>query len=123
MNPLPQPPASPNAPHPTSADRAILPLPARLTVAEAGALRDRVLPFVDADELTLDGSRVESVGIAGLQVLAALIKARGNRPTRWRAPSPTLLDAVRLSGTQSALGQPKKSGDTDTAPTAGKPAA
>lgn len=81
-------------------------LPGSMTVAHAQALRDALLPLVPQARLTLDGSAVDSVGVAGLQVLAALMRSRGERSTHWHAVSPALLDAARVSGLTQALALP-----------------
>lgn len=81
-------------------------LPGNMTVAHAQALRDALLPLASEAQLTLDASAVDSVGIAGLQVLAALMRSRGERQTHWHAVSPTLLDAARVSGLTQALALP-----------------
>lgn len=81
-------------------------LPARMTVAHAQALHGELLPLSKRADLTLDASAVDSVGVAGLQLLAALVRDRGNRPTHWRNPSLPLLDAARMSGLTKALALP-----------------
>lgn len=86
-------------------------LPSRLTAAQAAPLREALVPLIPAAELTLDGGAVDSVGIAGLQVLVALVKSRAQRPTRWSAVNPTLLGAARLSGLAAALALPTTGSD------------
>lgn len=82
---------------------SVVALPTRLTPAEAGPLADQLLAVVNAGELALDGAAVETVGLAGLQVLVALVKSRADRPIRWQAPSAALLAAARDTGLNAAL--------------------
>ena len=83
-----------------------------MTVAHAQALRGELLPLVKRADVTLDAGAVDSVGVAGLQLLAALVRDRGDRPTHWRNLSVPLLDAARMSGLAKALALPA---DTETA--------
>lgn len=97
--------------HPAAPEAApVVALPTRLTPAEAGPLADQLSPVMDAGGLTLDGAAVETVGIAGLQVLAALAKGRAGRALRWQTPSTALLAAARDSGLSAALLLPPPSG-------------
>lgn len=91
---------------PPAAGQSVFSLPTRLTASQAGALREALVPLITHRELTLDGGDVDSVGVAGLQVLAALMKSRAPRPTRWSAVNPTLLEAAHLSGLTRLLALP-----------------
>lgn len=98
------PPACPAAA--ASGAQPVVVLPARLTPAEAGALAAQLLLVVAAENPTLDGSATDTVGVAGLQVLAAFIQERGARPFQWRAPSAALLCGARDAGLCAALALP-----------------
>lgn len=71
-----------------------------LTIQVATDLREQLLALSDRHEVRLDGSCVERVDTAGLQVLAAFRKSvvgqRGG--VRWTQQSPALLEALELSG-------------------------
>ena len=78
-------------------------LPSALTVAHAAELRERLLPLRKRRVLILDGAGVQQVGSAGLQLLVALIRDRGERPTQWNATSQALINAAEHAGLTQVL--------------------
>lgn len=85
-------------------------LPAQLTAAGAVSLRQNLLAHLGDEVLVLDGSAVDAVGAAGLQVLAALVRSRLPRPTRWQSLSTALIRAARLAGLQHHLAMTRPTG-------------
>ncbi|GEM_PF-3422545 len=72
-----------------------------ITIAEAAALKSRLLPYVGhGGEIVMDGSRVESVDSAALQVLLAFVRsARAHGAViHWSGISETLLNTAQLLG-------------------------
>ncbi|HEX7383284.1 MAG TPA: hypothetical protein VF291_03160 [Burkholderiaceae bacterium] len=86
-----------------TATEAVFRLPAQLTVAACAQLRADLLAHLGDDVLVLDGGGVDTVGAAGLQLLAALVRSRGPGQTRWQSLSTTLIRGARLAGLQQAL--------------------
>lgn len=81
-------------------------LDASLGVAEAVEFCAR-LRILDTDQdVTLDGSRVETVDTAGLQLLTALcVQVHGNgHEVIWKSPSSVLRNYARLAGLSQELG-------------------
>jgi anti-anti-sigma regulatory factor len=84
-----------------------------LGIERAGDLKDQLLAQLESGRsVVLDGSQVERVHGAGLQLLAAFVREReeAGRKTRIDAPSPALVDAARVLALTTALGLPE-SGD------------
>lgn len=98
----------------TSADRGAgtaggvpIVLDAIITIAEAPALKERLLPHVHRQgEISIDGSRVESIDTAALQVLLAFVRsvhAQG-AVIRWTGISAVLLNTAQLLGVARLIG-------------------
>lgn len=84
-----------------------------LGIERASDLKDQLLAQLESGRsVVLDGSQVERVHGAGLQLLAAFVHEReeAGRKTRIDAPSPALVDAARVLALTTALGLPE-SGD------------
>lgn len=96
--------------------RAGLKLEASCTLRDALDLQFQLLAtdFGDAD-VVLDGSCVERIDTAGLQLLVAFARhhAQHGKQLQWTAASPELLRGSRLLGLAQLLGLP-------SAPTAGE---
>jgi hypothetical protein len=86
---------------------AVLNLPVQCTLPQAPALRASFLTALAGDaEIHLDGSAVETVDTAALQVMAAFIhelRQQGRR-AQWQQVSAPLHLAARQLGLQQALG-------------------
>lgn len=82
-------------------------------IERASDLKDQLLGQLETGRsVVLDGSQVERVHGASLQLLAAFVREReeAGRKTRIDAPSPALVDAARVLALTTALGLPE-SGD------------
>jgi ABC-type transporter Mla MlaB component len=82
------------------------PLPGALTIRELGPLAARLRAAIDAGLTQIDASAVVTVDTAGVQLLVAatLGAARLGKELRWRAASPTLLQAATQLGLAASLG-------------------
>jgi len=94
-------------PRPASVPQpAPLQLDSRLTIAQAADLH-RLLAarLADGGPVVLDGSRVEEIDTAILQLLASLWRTARERgiPCAWRAASDALRHAASLIGVAEAL--------------------
>ncbi|NOX52550.1 MAG: STAS domain-containing protein [Gammaproteobacteria bacterium] len=60
---------------------------------------------VNEGDVVLDGSQVQAVDTAALQLMSAfaLVMREQARPLRWVDPSTTILDAAKLTGLHKAL--------------------
>jgi anti-anti-sigma regulatory factor len=88
----------------------VLALPAQCRLGEAAALKASLLQASAASALLLDGSGVERVDTAALQVLAAFARdlaASGGKPA-WRGASDSLREACGLLGLETLLNLPAK---------------
>lgn len=83
-------------------------LPAELEIAQASALHALLLPHLEAPALRLSAAAVDRVHTAGLQVLAAFVRTRGQagRATAWHEPSAPLCRAAATLGLSALLGLP-----------------
>jgi anti-anti-sigma regulatory factor len=82
-------------------------LDAVITIAEAAALKDQLLPHINRKgEIYVDGSRVQSVDTAGLQVLLAFVRTlRGHDAVvHWTGVSDSLQETAELLGVASLIG-------------------
>ena len=82
-------------------------LDAVITIAEAAALKDQLLPHINRKgEIYMDGSHVQSVDTAGLQVLLAFVRTlRGHDAVvHWSGVSQSLLETAELLGVASHIG-------------------
>lgn len=75
-------------------------LPEHLTIQVATDLREQLLALADRQEVWFDGSGVERVDTAGLQVLAAFRKTLSEHggAIQWAHQSRALSQALELSG-------------------------
>lgn len=87
---------------------SVLRLPARLVIAEASDYRDVLVEHLagSAGEVLLDGSAVEELDTAGLQLLlaAAHMAQAAHRPLRLLHCSLALRRVLELAGVTSRLG-------------------
>lgn len=84
-----------------------------LGIERAADLKEKLLAqFESGRSVVLDGSQVERVHCASLQLLASFARERdeAGRKTRIDSPSPALIDAARVLALTTALGLPE-SGD------------
>lgn len=84
-------------------------LPAECTLADAGALRARLKRLIAHPRpLTLDGSFVERIDTATMQVLIAFVRDRRERglPVMWHGDAPAFTEAATLLGIHGLLGLP-----------------
>lgn len=66
-----------------------------ITIADAAELRDALaLALTTSEQVELDLSGLESIDVAGLQILTALL--REPHPVRLRAPSAAFVQTVEL---------------------------
>jgi anti-anti-sigma regulatory factor len=82
-------------------------LDAVITIAEAATLKDQLLPHINRKgEVSVDGSHVESVDTAALQVLLAFVRTvQGHGAVvRWTGVSEPLLGTAQLLGVASHIG-------------------
>ncbi len=92
---------------PVSAGQRSLRLGPALTISTAEALRAELLALVEGGgDVSIDGSAVESVDTAGMQVLVAFRRALqdGNRKLIWSGCSAALMDISGLLGLQAQIG-------------------
>ena len=82
-------------------------LDAVITIAEATALKDQLLPYINRKgEVRVDGTRVASVDTAALQVLLAFVRTLQNHGAvvRWTGVSEALLGTAQLLGVAAHIG-------------------
>jgi len=82
-------------------------LDAVITIAETAALKDQLLPHINRKgEVSVDGTRVESVDTAALQVLLAFVRTLQNHGAvvRWTGVSEALLGTAQLLGVAKHIG-------------------
>lgn len=97
--------------------------PAGLKLEASCTLRDSLdmqfqllaVDFGDSDVI-VDGSAVERIDTAGLQMLLSFAKYQGTRgkPVLWVAASPELLRSSQLLGLAGMLGLPETPGEYGT---------
>lgn len=79
-------------------------LPARLDQEAVRQLAQDMQTILRDSGVTIDGSGVEKIGLAGLQLLAsALRSASPTSPISLTSASPDLLRAVQMAGLSAAL--------------------
>jgi phospholipid transport system transporter-binding protein len=100
------------APGPAS-DAFYLRLDASCTLRETADLQFSLVAAT-GDPVVVDGSAVERVDTAGLQLLVALAhrQRQGGRRLEWKAASPELLKCGERLGLTEALGLPAGAGAT-----------
>jgi anti-anti-sigma regulatory factor len=89
-----------------AAQPAPLQLESRLTIAQAAGLhRSLAARLADGGPIVLDGSRVEEIDTAMLQLLASLWRTASERgiPCAWQAASDVLRHTATLIGIAEAL--------------------
>jgi ABC-type transporter Mla MlaB component len=78
-----------------------------MTIAEAAELHARVCAAAAADAVQIDGSQVDEIDTAALQMLVVLVnghRAQG-RTVQWAPPpAPKLVENARLIGVTAYLG-------------------
>ena len=82
-------------------------LEAVITIAEAATLKDQLLPHINRKgDVYMDGSGVQSVDTAGLQVLLAFVRTlQGHGAVvHWTGVSESLLGMAELLGVASHIG-------------------
>ena len=82
-------------------------LNAVITIAEAATLKEILLPHISRNgEVCIDGSRVESVDTAALQVLLAFVRTLQGHGANisWTSVSATLLNTAQLLGVAEQIG-------------------
>lgn len=108
--PSPQPQVAPSAPVlPAIESSEPIVLDAVLTIAEAAALKDRLLPHLNRKgEICVDASRIAAVDTAGLQVLLAFVRTvQGHGAVvQWSGVSDALLNTALLLGVAGQIGFP-----------------
>ena len=85
----------------------LIDLASSLTIAEVSSLKKTILDlFRSASGVTLDGSEIEQVDGAGIQLLAAVMKEAGERQIeiRWSGASQQLRSAATQLGLDELLG-------------------
>lgn len=87
-------------------DKGRLVLESSLTIADVGEYHGVMSSYLEGGEpLTIDGSRVDAVDGAGLQLLSAFVKELIQKGTgvTWDGASETLLRAAQHMGVSSTL--------------------
>ncbi|MCR4301961.1 MAG: STAS domain-containing protein [Sulfuricaulis sp.] len=82
-------------------------LEATLGIQDAHVLHEKLGTVLTAAKtVVMDGSRVERLDAAVMQVLASFARSARERglALSWRSPSPVLQQAVRVLGFESILG-------------------
>lgn len=98
--------ASSDCPQPEAGAAGPVALPPTLTIAEAGELHAVLQSVLQrATPVTLDGSSVESVDGAGLQLLAGFVKSADevSLPVSWCGASDRLRQAAAVVGLGGVL--------------------
>lgn len=88
-------------------------LGADLGIERAADIKEMLAEQLDSGRsVVLDGSAVERVHCASLQVISAFMREResAGKKTRIESPSPALVDSARVLALTTALGLPE-SGD------------
>ena len=80
-------------------------LPAELDIDRVREVRDQLLRALETPAISLDGTQVQRVDTAGVQLLCALVLAAERRGVAltWSAVSPTLVTCVKLLGADSVV--------------------
>ncbi len=94
------------APRGKSKRRNHLVLKAECTLADAGELKSALCALLPQDgTVTLDGTAVERIDTAALQLLAAFVRDRrlAGAALQWQSASPAVHSAARLLGMETML--------------------
>ena len=89
-----------------TADTTHVVLEAALGIADARALHEKLgTVLASATSVVLDGSRVERLDAAAMQLLAGFFRSARNRglAISWQSPSPGIQQAAQLLGLESIL--------------------
>lgn len=89
-----------------TADTTHVALEAALGIRDARVLHDKLdAVLAAATAIVVDGSRVERLDAAAVQVLAGFVRAARERGLAftWQSPSPVLQQAARVLGFESIL--------------------
>lgn len=89
-----------------TADTTHVVLEAALGIRDARVLHEKLnTVLAAATAVVLDGSRVERLDAAAMQVLAGFTRAarKHGLSLSWKSPSPVLLQAARVLGFESIL--------------------
>ena len=80
-------------------------LPAELDVGSVSGFLPRLEQALRGTAITLDGSKLQQLDTAGVQLLCALVRAAEQRGVAlaWRAVSPMLVSYVKLLGVDHVL--------------------
>lgn len=92
------------------AEPTVIPLPAELSIEDAGALRQQLIAHVDDEAtVTFSAADISRIHTAALQLFCLFCRDRraAGRSVHWSRPSPALRSAAALLGatTLLALGQ------------------
>jgi len=85
----------------------VIVLDSSMTIAEATTLKDMLKCYVDSDQdLTLDGSQVESIDTISAQLLLAfIVRLESNDcAVNWQEPSTAICSTAQLLGLEQKLG-------------------
>ena len=85
-------------------------LTSNCSVKDAISIRKSLCEFASApDQVAIDGSAVERIDTAIVQLLVAFVRERlgSDRAVVWQSPSVALLDAARLLGVTDLLTLPR----------------
>lgn len=105
LSQAPEPVTTPAAPAPVvvgapAADISSVSLGDMLTIAQVTAMHAELGRHLDARSVALDAGALQRVDAAGLQLLAAFVRAADQRGAQieWRSPSAALRDGARRLG-------------------------
>lgn len=69
-------------------------LGSKLTISNASEVKNSIIGNATDGEIVVDASEVETIDLAGLQLLAAISLPRPGGPRRWLAASSEQVDAA-----------------------------
>lgn len=90
-----------------TADTTHVALEAALGIRDAHVLHEKLSTvLIAATAIVIDGSRIERLDAAAMQVLAGFTRAARQRglALTWHSPSPVLQQAARVLGFETILG-------------------
>jgi len=85
----------------------IIVLDSSMTITDVATLKDTLKCYADSDQdLTLDGSQVESIDTVSMQLLLAFIKQLENNDcmVNWQAPATAICNVAQVLGLEQELG-------------------
>lgn len=88
-----------------TADTTHVALEAALGIRDARVLHEKLNTALAAAAIIIDGSRIERLDAAAMQVLAGFTRAARERglALTWHSPSPVLQQAARVLGFETIL--------------------